>query len=61
MLENLRRSRQAINFTTNVPTILDLNLSQSEQIFSENWRWVPLFSKYSQYYEKLLELTIDAE
>ena len=38
--ENPRRGRQARNFTTNVPKILDLKLS-SEQIFSENWRWVP--------------------
>ena len=36
-----RRSRQARNFTTNFPKILDLK-SSSEQIFSENWRWVPL-------------------
>ena len=41
MFENLRRGRQARNFTTNVPEILDLK-SSSEQIFSENWRWVPL-------------------
>ena len=38
-----RRSRQARNFTTNVPKILDLK-SSSEQIFSENWLWVPLKS-----------------
>ena len=42
MFENHRRGRQARNFTTNVPKILDLR-SSSEQIFSENWRWVPLF------------------
>ena len=41
MFENPRRGRQARNFTTNVPKILDLK-SFSEQIFSENWRWVPL-------------------
>ena len=41
MFENPRRGRQAIYFTTNVPKILDLK-SSSEQIFSENWRWVPL-------------------
>ena len=35
MFENPRRSRQAENFTTNVPKILDLK-SASEQIFSEN-------------------------
>ena len=33
MFENLRRGRQARNFTTNVPKILDLK-SSSEQIFS---------------------------
>ena len=41
MFENLRRGRQARNFTTNVPKILDLK-SSSEQIFSETCRWVPL-------------------
>ena len=39
MFENPRRGRQARNFTTNVPKILVLK-SSSEQIFSENWRWV---------------------
>ena len=43
MFENLRRGREARNFTINVPKILDLQ-SSSEQIFSENWRWVPLLS-----------------
>ena len=33
MLENPRRGRQARNFTTNAPKILDLK-SSSEQIFS---------------------------
>ena len=33
MFENPRRGRQAINFTTNAPKILDLK-SSSEQIFS---------------------------
>ena len=42
MFENPRRGRQARNFTTDVPKILDLKQS-SEQIFSENWRWVPLW------------------
>ena len=41
MFENPRRGKQARNFTTNVPKIQDLK-SSSEQIFSENWRWVPL-------------------
>ena len=41
MFENPRRGRQATNFTTNVPKILDLK-SSSEQIFSQNCRWVPL-------------------
>ena len=41
MFENPRRGRQARSFTTNVPKILDLK-SSSEQIFSENCRWVPL-------------------
>ena len=43
MFENPRRGRQARNFTTNIPKILDFK-SSSEQIFSENWRWVPLKS-----------------
>ena len=42
---NPRRGRQARNFTANVPKILDLK-SSSEQIFSENCRWVPLRSKH---------------
>ena len=37
MLENSRRGRQARNFTTNFPEILDLK-SSSENIFSENGR-----------------------
>ena len=41
MFENPRRGRQARNFTTNVPKILDLK-SSSEQILSETCRWVPL-------------------
>ena len=41
MFENPRRGRQARNFATNVPKILDLKYS-SEKILSENWRWVPL-------------------
>ena len=44
MFENPRRGRQTKNFTTNVPKILDLK-SSSEQIFSENCRWVPLIRK----------------
>ena len=41
MFEHPRRGRQARNFTTNLPKILDLK-SFSEQIFSKNCRWVPL-------------------
>ena len=41
MFENPRRGRQARNLGKNVPKILDLK-SSSEQIFSENCRWVPL-------------------
>ena len=41
MFENPRRGRRARNFTTNVPKIVDRK-SSSEQIFSENCRWVPL-------------------
>ena len=41
MFENPGRGMQARNFATNVPKILDLK-SFSEQIFYENWRWVPL-------------------
>ena len=41
MFENPRRGRQARNFTTNIAKILDLK-SSSEQMFSENWRWLPL-------------------
>ena len=45
MFENPRRGRQAINFTKKVPKILDFR-SSSEQIFSENWRWVPQFKPF---------------
>ena len=49
MFENPRRGRQARSFATNVPKILDLK-SSSEQIFSENGRWVPLIlNKYTQH------------
>ena len=41
MIENIRRGRQAKDFTTNAPKILDLK-SSSGKIFSENCRWVPL-------------------
>ena len=44
MFENPRRGRQARNFTTNVPKILGLK-SSSEQILSENCRWVPLLEQ----------------
>ena len=47
LFENPRRGRQARNFTTNVPKILDLK-SSSEQIFSENCRWVPLITLSSR-------------
>ena len=43
MFENPRRGRQARNSITNVSKILDLK-SSSEQIFSENWRWVLLYN-----------------
>ena len=45
MFENPRRGKQARNLTTNVPKILDLK-SSSEQVFSENGRWVPLAGIY---------------
>ena len=41
MFENPRTCRQAQNLTTKISKILDLK-SSSEQIFSENCRWVPL-------------------
>ena len=56
MFENARRGRQARNFTTNVPKILDLT-SSSEQIFSKNWRWVPLINDF-QKQEKRLKIAI---
>ena len=39
--ENPRRGKQARILPKNVPKIRDLK-SCSEQIFSENWHWVPL-------------------
>ena len=53
MFENLRRGRQARNFTRNVPKILDLK-SSSEQIFSENCHWVPLFEAKILFSKELL-------
>ena len=54
MFENPRRGRQARNFTTNVPKILDRK-SSSKQIFSENCRWVPLIlSEKNPYFGKHL-------
>ena len=44
MFENPRRGRQTRNFSTNVPRILDVK-SSSEQIFSENCPWVPLYQR----------------
>ena len=41
MFKNPRTCRQARNLTTKISKILDLK-SSSEQIFSENCRWVPL-------------------
>ena len=48
MFENPRGGRQARNFATNVPKMLDLK-SSSEQIFSENCRWVPLKNQVCTY------------
>ena len=41
MFENPRRGRQGRNFGKKVPKIVDLK-SSSEQISSENCRWLPL-------------------
>ena len=46
MFENPSGGMQANNVTTNVPKILVLK-SSSEQIFSENCRWVPPKSVYA--------------
>ena len=54
MFENPRRGRQARNFATNVPKILDLK-SSSEQMFSYNWRWVPLKRVYLLFFHTALE------
>ena len=55
MCENPRRSRQARNFTTNFPKILDFK-SSSEQIFSENLRWVPLKTEsHESFCERLVK------
>ena len=58
MFENPRRGRQAKNFGKNVPKILDLK-SSSEQIFSENCRWVPLkFLEMATFGLTLIELLL---
>ena len=54
MFDNPRRGRQARNFTTNVPKILDLK-SSSEQIFSEDCRWVPLLKLPIESVDEILE------
>ena len=61
MFENPRRGRQPKNFTTNVPKILDLK-SSSEQIFSENCRWVPpmLDGAFMQETSNIIEDTFSA-
>ena len=66
MFENPRRDRQARNFTTNVSKILDLK-SSSQQIFSKNWRWVPLMvpenwtlSVYQQKWHAIPEISVKA-
>ena len=60
MFENPRRGRQATNFTTNAPKILDLK-SSSEQIFS---RKLPLgapdFLADSPYIDSYLKLITTA-
>ena len=43
MFQNPWRGRQARNFYNKCSEILDLK-SSSEQIFSKNWRWMPLTS-----------------
>ena len=58
MFENPRGGRQARNFTTNAPKILDLK-SFSEQILSKNWPWVPLVSVDSvMFWQKSLKLVL---
>ena len=57
MFENPRRDRQARNFATNVPKMLDLK-SSSEQIFSENCRWVPLLFVYEIVFPSLTSFKI---
>ena len=71
MFENPRRGRQARNFGKDVPKILDLK-SSSEQISSENCRWVPLMLcillvlvefiqlKYKQQFGKVLSRLSDS-
>ena len=54
MFENPKRGRQASSFTKNVPKILDLK-SSSEQIFSENWRWVPMIYHNSSCRVKIID------
>ena len=45
MFENPRRGKEARNFTTNAPKILDLKSSSEPRYFPENCRWVPLISE----------------
>ena len=54
MFENPRRDRQARNFTTNVPKILDLK-SSSEQIFS--WKVASAIRREDYYLRDLSEIS----
>ena len=58
-LENPRRGRQARNFTTNVPKILDLK-SSSEQIFSKKSLGAPAILSDYQLCLSKIELYICA-
>ena len=56
--ENPRRDRQARNFTITVSKILDIK-SSSEQIFSINCRWVPLFVSLHFMNRHLVDISIE--
>ena len=57
MFENPRRGKQARNFPTNGKKILDRK-SSSEQIFSENCRWVQKNNKTQSQLRQALDYRI---
>ena len=61
MFENPRRSRQARNFITNVPKILDLKLSSEQIFFRKLSSGAPGSSCFSNWYWRFLRYNLQNE